>query len=487
MSRIVLRISLGMLFVLVTSLFIVHWGVVQASRSRIRKHIISHVKTVARAHQRLENAPPGKLQAVLASLKRESKHPIRLLDPARDEIPADVLRAWRHHEPRVTFDRHSIYTVWIPVRKNKLLLAVGVHTVHWDPIPLAKMVVAIFFVVLVTGVTLAWPMVRRIRSLGRVADRIATGDLSARATFSSKDALGRLGLRFNAMAEQVELLLQRQQRLIQGVSHELRTPAARIRFGLEMLRTAKGEEDRERRLQSIDEDLDELDNLVGDLLLYIKSGDQALQPQSQEIDVLTELRILLEKQAELRPEITCDLRPAPALEPSPTGRGITLRADRRHFRRAMRNLLENAIRHARTRVLIQVHDLGQGDLCPARGGRSPGELPANPPHQSEMPPGDDARAAHRGHGKSTADPEGDDLLILVIDDGPGVAPRDRERIFEPFARQDASRSRQSGGAGLGLAIVRRILRAHQGDVWVEAAEDGGARFVTRWPGARPHG
>ena len=67
------------------------------------------------------------------------------------------------------------------------------------------------------------------------------------------------------------------------------------------------------------------------------------------------------------------------------------------------------------------------------------------------------------------------------DDGPGIPPEQREHVFEPFARVDESRDRESGGAGLGLAIVRRIVVGHGGDVRATASPSGGARFVIDWP------
>ena len=76
----------------------------------------------------------------------------------------------------------------------------------------------------------------------------------------------------------------------------------------------------------------------------------------------------------------------------------------------------------------------------------------------------------------------DELASIVVeDDGSGVPEQDRERIFAPFARLDAARDRESGGVGLGLAIVSQIARWHSGKVWVEDGEMGGARFVIQWP------
>ena len=112
----------------------------------------------------------------------------------------------------------------------------------------------------------------------------------------------------------------------------------------------------------------------------------------------------------------------------------------RLFNRAVRNVLLNASRYARARIVIQWE------------------------RRSE------------------------DLALEVVDDGPGIAESDRKRVFDPFTRADRSRSRDSGGIGLGLAIVRRIVEVHGGDVYADEAEGGGARIVMLWPlahGSKP--
>jgi two-component system sensor histidine kinase RstB len=230
------------------------------------------------------------------------------------------------------------------------------------------------------------------------------------------------------MADKVQGLLERQQELIQAVSHELRTPTARIRFGLEMLASDQTEQGRQRRIEAIDEDLVELDQLVEELLLYIRSGEDALELKREEVEPAAEIAALVERLQELRSDVEVQIQ-------TRQGDRRAVQADRRFFRRALSNLLSNALKHARGRVVVQIEDA----------------------------------------------PDGEAVLIGVRDDGPGVPEEQRQRIFEPFARLDASRSRESGGAGLGLAIVERIVRSHGGEITVGEAEEGGAAFITRWP------
>jgi signal transduction histidine kinase len=111
-----------------------------------------------------------------------------------------------------------------------------------------------------------------------------------------------------------------------------------------------------------------------------------------------------------------------------------VRGDAVDLGRAVRNLLENAQRHATSSVVVALVEVDGA------------------------------------------------VQLAVADDGEGIAPDDRERVFERFTRLDDARDRDRGGAGLGLAIVREVLRAHGGDAVVEERPGGGARFVVTLPG-----
>lgn len=148
---------------------------------------------------------------------------------------------------------------------------------------------------------------------------------------------------------------------------------------------------------------------------------------TQAFDVAQELGDVLQDQSLLARDIALSVDLPPTLRP--------LSADRALLRRAVQNLLGNALRHAHSRVVVQLRE--------APGG----------------------------------------VRIAVEDDGPGVPESQRERIFEPFSRLDETRSKSSGGYGLGLAIVRRIAERHGGRIACGAAALGGARFELELPWA----
>lgn len=266
------------------------------------------------------------------------------------------------------------------------------------------------------------PLARQLRRVEDTARRLSAGQLDARAP--AVGATRELGLALNTMAERTGRLIKSHEELLQAVSHELRTPAARIRFQLELLMSSNDEASRRRRVEAIDRDLGEFDDLVGELLSFSRLGADAPRWPRAPLPLSTTLRELASDVVEPNNGITCTVTSDDLVAPS---------VDARAFRRALRNLLANAVRAARGKVEVSW----------------------------------------------TSGPN--DVRVMVDDDGPGIAPEDRERLFAPFVVGDASRNRASGGVGLGLAIVRRIVELHGGEVHIETSPLGGARLVSTWP------
>ncbi|WP_431482444.1 ATP-binding protein [Pseudomonas solani] len=271
---------------------------------------------------------------------------------------------------------------------------------------------------------------RRLLGLESAASRIAHGKLDARVPAKGADSVGRLAAAFNGMAEQLQQLLSVQRELVRAVSHELRTPVARLRFGLEMIADAETETARRKYMEGMDGDIQELDKLVDEMLTYarLEQGTPALNFQRVDLDALFDQVI-----AELAP-----LRVAVRVERgqclTASGEGAWVEAEPRYLHRALQNLVSNAMRHAESRVRLSYQI---------------------------------------GHKRCRID---------VEDDGPGVPESHWERIFTPFLRLDDSRTRASGGHGLGLSIVRRIIYWHAGRAQIGRSDGlGGARFSLVWP------
>ncbi|EPC01977.1 hypothetical protein L861_20205 [Litchfieldella anticariensis FP35 = DSM 16096] len=301
----------------------------------------------------------------------------------------------------------------------------------FEPMPLSLSLLMLVVMLLVLAGTI-YLIVRgveaRMARLELAATRIAGGHLDTRVKVESGDFLGRLGMAFNGMAAQVQSLLRAQQEMIRAVSHELRTPVARIRFAVQMVEDMTDEESVRRQLTGIDGDIEELDGLIDEILTYAKlGGDQAhgMVLETEMVDCRAVAARVVDALAPLHAHLELSIAP---------GDDVEVVAEPRYLQRALQNLVANACRHAESRVLIRLH------------------------------------------GESRA------IRLDVEDDGPGVPEADRMEIFKPFARLDNSRTRRSGGYGLGLSIVHKIMAWHGGSVMVDDSEElGGARFSLLLP------
>ncbi|MGH2939899.1 MAG: ATP-binding protein [Solirubrobacterales bacterium] len=304
---------------------------------------------------------------------------------------------------------------------------------------LALIELVVSAVILVALGLAAWWLVgvglRPLRRMGEVAGQIADGDLSRRVEpDNDRTEVGRLGRSLNAMLAQIEKAFaeraageRRLRRFLADASHELRTPLASIRGYSELYRigAARDPAETERAMARIEAESARMGGLVDDLLTLARV-DEVREPAREPLD----LRELLEDARD-------DARaaaPERAISLTPTG-PVATDADGDALRRVFANLLRNAIVHT----------------------------PDDTPIEISME-ATDAWAT-----------------VSVRDHGPGLPPGDPGAVFERFWRDSASRGRDDGGAGLGLAIVAAIVNAHGGSVDASNAADGGASFTVRLP------
>ena len=276
---------------------------------------------------------------------------------------------------------------------------------------------------------------RPLRRMGTVAGEIATGDYSRRVEpATSKTEIGRLGLALNAMLAQIETAFaqrtaseRRLRRFIADASHELRTPLTSIRGYSEMLRRGADEspEDSAVARRRIEEESVRMSALVDDMLLIARL-DQGRPLDHKPVDLQAIARDAAADARAVAPQRDIKLD-APA--------AVVVSGDDTRLRQVVGNLVRNALVHT-----------------PAS---SPIEIAVSTQNGS--------------------------AALSVADHGPGLKPEDRDRIFEPFYRADASRSRDSGGAGLGLSIVTAVVAAHGGQVRVKETDGGGATFEVALP------
>ncbi|MEU1881578.1 HAMP domain-containing sensor histidine kinase [Streptosporangium sp. NPDC020072] len=251
---------------------------------------------------------------------------------------------------------------------------------------------------------------------------ISASDLGRRLTVGDDETeFCALTRTINTTLERLDQAAERQRRFVSDASHELRTPLTGLRTKLELALSDPEFEDHSQTIRSALNDAERLQAIVNDLLL-LAHLDAGVTGDPESID-LGELVAGEVRRRPSRHEIRTHLAP-----------DVVVRGDRLQLTRLLTNLLANADRHAANKVDVHV-------------------------------------ARQDG-----------DAVIEIADDGHGIPPEERERIFQRFARLDSARSRDAGGTGLGLPIARDIASAHQGVLYAATSTNGqGARLVLKLP------
>lgn len=376
---------------------------------------------------------PGREERRVKELQRYFSFPLNLLPLDKVGLDRDQQARIRRNEIVLVLKegagtRNSSVRIVAPLPDGERVLVMGpMYLFDWMPVQLVIMVaLAALGMITVAAYFIIHPLERKLNKMELAVRRIRGGDLSARAQVQGSDEVSQLAHAFNGMAEHIQRLIDSQREMTRAVSHELRTPVARLRFGMEMLADTDDIKQRHDQLQQLDQDVEQLNQLIDEILTYAKleQGTPSLKFETFELAGLLE-RVRQETQA---------LNTGLAIEVDATGLDVRVEAENRYLHRVVQNLAGNAVRYAKSRVQLS-------------GGI-----------------------------------EGNWAWVCVEDDGPGIPEKDRARIFEPFARLDDSRTRSSGGYGLGLSIVQRIAFWHGGSVLVSQSPSlKGARFLFRWP------
>lgn len=288
------------------------------------------------------------------------------------------------------------------------------------------------------GYFLSSTITDRVNQLKGAAEKLAEGDLKTRVPVHGRDEVAMLAKTFNQMAEQLEVADAKQREmekmrseLLAWVGHDLQTPLASIRAILEALEDGVVEDPEtiKRYLNTAQRDVRSLSALIDDLFQMAQlnaGGFQLERANSSLADLISDT---LESFAELAARQSIKLAGSvdPQVDP--------VNMDTRRIGRVLNNLIGNAIRHT----------------------------PAD------------------GEIKVTARRTGSGVEVIVADSGEGIRPEDLPHVFDGFYRGEKSRSRATGGAGLGLAISRGIVQAHGGDIHVESQAGQGSRFTFHIP------
>src|ERR1700674_4724039 len=297
---------------------------------------------------------------------------------------------------------------------------------------------------------LAWSMTSPVTRLRKAAQSLAAGDLSARtgAPASGRhDEMTELMRDFDRMAERIEGLVDSQSRLLKDVSHDLRSPLARLSVALGLARQRAASEldpevapELESSLNRIELEADRLNQLIQRLLTIsrLESGTDGIRKTKLSLRELVE-QVARDAEYE-NPGRGCRVTSA-VNPPADAADEFLVEADPDLLRSAVENVVRNATRYTAEGTTVEV--------------RLERQLSAT----------------------------GEEIVVRVLDSGPGVPDEALQKIFEPFYRLDDARNRQTGGAGLGLSIADRAIRLHGGQLRASNRKEGGLEVEIRIPAA----
>lgn len=378
---------------------------------------------------------PGQEQEYLAKIQKHFSYPINIQNIQDVNLDSEQIGRLRQDQSVMLYKdsatvRGTTISIVSPIPNHpaQVLVLGPVPMFNWMPLQLSAGITLFSLFLLSLGVYgLILPLERKIRQVRYALNRMKSGDLSLRVPIEGSDEMANLASSYNNMSDHIQRLIEAQRELMRAVSHELRTPVARIRFGTEMLAEEDDYNHRMHQVDMIDKDIEALNTLIDEIMTYAKLEQGTPSLDFAEIVLFEVLdQVAVETEA-LKTQKEIELIPPPLY--------VKVDAERRYLHRVVQNLVGNAVRYCDNKVRITggIHSDGMAFVC-------------------------------------------------VEDDGPGIPEQDRKRVFEAFARLDDSRTRASGGYGLGLSIVSRIAYWFGGEIKVDESPSlGGARFIMTWP------
>ena len=282
-----------------------------------------------------------------------------------------------------------------------------------------------FLIVATVGLIIAFLIVRSfmkpLEELRKITGRLADGDFSARAgeaVLAHGEEIADLGASFNWMAERVENVINVQKRLLVDISHEIRSPLQRMDVALTLARD-KTRSDSDQYLDRVELEIERINEMVDELLTLTRAETSEKQPEPVRVDeILHALALDAEFEGQIQGKtITTRIEP------------VTVAGDASLLKRALGNVIYNAIRYAPPETKVEI--------------------------------------------ESGCTPDGRSAAITVRDFGQGVHEDELDKIFLPYYRTDTARERPQGGTGLGLAITKRVVEGHEGSVSASHTPGGG--------------
>lgn len=342
-------------------------------------------------------------------------------------LPQSLLTDLTSGQPLLLETDDSIAMYFYLQRTDELLVLTTVPVVVNQKNALLPILLTSLFYLAVLLLMLLWlyPLMKRLMTLRQTAKSFGEGNLNQRIDVGSISYIRDLELEFNRMAQRIDDLVTDIKLLSSAVSHDLRTPLARIRFGIDTIQEEDDPVLRKRFEQRISDNVDEMVDLVESLLSYARLDQTLITLNKAPVDFLALITTCINNKSQDDIYVTYNSPKQP----------VFVDGDLSYLMILMSNLLQNAHQYCQGKIHVNVIEQGNG------------------------------------------------IIVTVSDDGPGIPPEQREKIIKPFIRGESTENKVKG-YGMGLAIVKRIVEWHHGELIIEhSPELGGAQFSVTLPKA----
>lgn len=411
-------------------LTIVEESYLTESRDQLRSYALE-LRTDLSVNQK-EEAESLNIQ-VINEFAKKYNIPSQIINKDGNYLSADIIHSLNSNDYIIELFGASGPAVYLNLN-NKSVVEIGpldplvMQTTTMQPLFITLM----FLVNAITSVICYWFIRKKIESVEGIIEDVANRQQIAPEVVGEQNLLRQVVqniLKLESYIDEIEVTNHRviddQRDLMHAVAHELRSPIARISFALDLVEEGDTSPENKKLLREMHSSLNELESLIKEILGYSRLSHEKMKPKLEEVEVFSLVRGVTERLQLIYSQ--------EAFEIKSDFDALNLQCDPKLIERAVVNLLRNAGRFAKSKIKVSM-------------------------------------AASNNT-----------LFVSIEDDGIGIPPGKRERIFEAFTRLDPSRSRDSGGVGLGLAIVKKIVDLHYGTISVEDSELGGAKFVLTIP------
>ena len=358
--------------------------------------------------------------AFVENWPNHSAVPMTLQERDNFPIPTAMAAGFEQGEPLILESEQGISINYLLPRHQKVL-TVSPDIKQRDNLPLLQRILTTVFYAGILLLMLLWlyPLLRRLKQLRSSAVRFGAGDLKTRINTSGLSYIADIEHEFNNMAHRIQTLVEDNKLLSSAVSHDLRTPLARLRFGVDTLSDAKTPQAKQKYLDRVNSDLDEMEKLVNSLLNFSRLDHSLTQIDKTDVNISHLIEEIVHQFHDESLQFNFKADHADA----------TINGSAEYLAMLINNLLQNASQHAISKINIVVKQKNKS------------------------------------------------LALEVSDDGPGIPQSRRAEVLKPFTKGETDNPAKHG-YGLGLAIVSRIAQWHQAIVSIDQCPSlGGARLT----------